>query len=168
MTNWRSSAIATLGTDVTLHTKKKRWRIINQNNGRGYSKDRHSDVAVTTSMIGQKFTRCVRWGYFTYRRRYHFFPDRKPFPIAERVVLSEEYNFFGCSRDGIKKSQVPNIHLHFTWTVWITLNETKTYDFLLCLSKIIILRQIKPGFSTSTIYILTKTAAEKCWILTKI
>jgi hypothetical protein len=80
MRNWRSSVTPTLGTDVTLHTtsslqfclshighklierrrensiqtKKKRRYITNENNGRGYSKDRHSDVVVTISMIGQK------------------------------------------------------------------------------------------------------------------
>jgi hypothetical protein len=54
MRNWRSSVTATLGTDVVYTLKKKRRYITNQNNGRGYSKDRHNDVAVKISMIGQR------------------------------------------------------------------------------------------------------------------
>ncbi len=58
-----SSARLTLDTSLCREEGRteKRWHIINQNNGRGYSKDRHNDAAVTISMIGQKVSRRVRW-----------------------------------------------------------------------------------------------------------
>jgi hypothetical protein len=65
------SSSARLTSDTRLYREagitEKRWHITNQNNGTGYSKDRHNDVAVMTIMIGQKASRRVRWGHFNYR-----------------------------------------------------------------------------------------------------
>ncbi len=81
----------------TVHTKKKWRHITNQNNGIGYSKNRHTDVAVTTSMIGQKVSRRIRWGYFTYRHIsiLWIFPTRICW-LFSRMTLSftsVEYSF---------------------------------------------------------------------------
>ncbi len=57
-TLFHHSNFARLTSDTRLYREtgrtEKRWHITNQNNGTGYSKDRHNDVAVTTSMIGQQ------------------------------------------------------------------------------------------------------------------
>jgi hypothetical protein len=90
------SSSARLTSEIRLYREaeraEKRWHITNQNNGRGHSKGRHNNVAVTTSMIGQKVSRRVRWGHFNYRHSMHRPGDPRQTAVSDlsKIILCLE------------------------------------------------------------------------------